>query len=269
MKTVFITGASSGIGRETARMFAQRGWNVIATMRKPEAEIELQKLDNVFVTRCDVTDPDSIRNAISEGIRNFGRIDALVNNAGFYTIGVVEAATDEQIRRQLDTNLLGLIRTTKEILPHFRKQKSGAIINLSSIAGRTVVPLQSLYHASKWGVEGFSESLQYELRPFNILVKIIEPGVIKTDFYGRSMTVINEETSDDYKSYADRVVSNLVRNGENGSDPQEVADVIFRAANSKSRKLRYPVGRSKNLVTISRIIPAWMFHSMVDQTMSK
>ena len=109
---------------------------------------------------------------------------------------MIEAATHEQIKRQIDTNLLGLIEVTKEIIPHFRKQKSGTIVNLSSIAGVVSIPLQTLYHATKWGVEGFSESLQYELRPFNIRVKIIEPGVINTNFLGRSMTQLRTGSGD-------------------------------------------------------------------------
>lgn len=269
MKTVFITGASSGIGRETAKLFCENGWNVIATMRKPESEIELNKKKNTKILRCDVKDTESIKEAIENGIDYFGKIDVLVNNAGFYTIGVLEAATEEQIRQQLDTNLFGLINTTKEMLPYFRKQKSGMIINISSIAGRTAVPLQALYHATKWGVEGFSESLQYELRPFNIKVKIIEPGVIKTDFYGRSMTVVENKDLDDYKVYSQKIIFNIIKNGNNGSNPLEVAKTIFKAANSKSDKMRYPVGKSKNLITLSSILPDKMFHNLVRKEMQK
>lgn len=269
MKTVFITGTSSGIGRETAKLFCNNGWNVIATMRRPENEVELNKKKNIKVLKCDVTDIESIKQAIKDGINCFGKIDVLVNNAGFYTIGVLEAATEEQICRQLDTNLLGLINTTKEILPHFRKQKSGVIINVSSIAGRTTVPLQSLYHATKWGVEGFSESLQYELLPFNIKVKIIEPGVIKTDFCGRSMTVMENESLSDYEIYSRKVISNLIKNGNGGSDPLEVAEIIFKAANSKSDKMRYPVGKSKGFIALKNILPDNAFHNLVNSQMQK
>ncbi|OCA96678.1 SDR family oxidoreductase [Clostridium beijerinckii] len=269
MKTVFITGASSGIGHETAKLFSNNGWNVIATMRKPEIEIELNKKKNIRILRCDVTETESIKQSIKEGIDYFGKIDVLINNAGFYTIGALEAATEEQIRKQLDTNLFGLINTTKEMLPYFRKQKSGIIINISSIAGRTTVPLQTLYHATKWGVEGFSESLQYELSPFNIKIKIIEPGVIKTDFYGRSMTVMENNDLDEYRAYSQKVVSNLVTNGNNGSNPLEVAETIFKAANSKSNKMRYPVGKSKNLIALSNILPDKIFHNLVRAEMQK
>ncbi|MCL2318378.1 MAG: SDR family oxidoreductase, partial [Methanomassiliicoccaceae archaeon] len=184
MKTVMITGSSSGIGKETARIFQKKGWNVIATMRDPNAEEELHTLENVKVVKCDVTDLDSISSAVKEGIAAFGKIDVLVNNAGYYAIGPFEAATHEQIEKQFDTNLLGVINMTKEVLPYLREQRSGTIVNVSSIAGMVTFPLHSLYNSTKWGVEGFSEALRYELRPFNIRVKIIEPGVIKTDFYG-------------------------------------------------------------------------------------
>lgn len=269
MKTVFITGASSGIGRETAKLFCKNGWNVIATMRRPEFEKELNKHAHIKILKCDVTDQDSIKQAIKEGLDYFGKIDLLINNAGFYTIGVLESATQEQIKRQIDTNLTGLINTTKEILPFFRNQRSGIIINISSIAGRTTVPLQSLYHATKWGVEGFSESLQYELRPFNIKIKIIEPGVIKTDFYGRSMTIMENTNLNEYDDYSQKVIKNLISNGDNGSDPVEVAEMIFRAANSKSNKMRYIVGKSKSIITLKAILPDRIFHHLINNAMQK
>lgn len=267
MKTVFITGSSSGIGRETAKLFQRKGWNVIATMREPKKEQELNKLPNVKVIKCDVTDTDSIKYAVDETIKCFGKIDVLVNNAGFYTIGPLEMATKDQIRRQIDTNLVGLIETTKEVVPYLRKEKGGTIINVSSIAGLTTVPMQTLYHASKWGVEGFSESLQYELRKFNIRVKIIEPGVIKTDFYGRSMTIMNKDNIKDYKSYASRVIDYLVKNGNNGSDASAVAETIYKAASDNKKKIHYPTGKSKNLIMIRKMLPLPIFRKLIQATM--
>ena len=269
MKTVFITGSSSGIGRETARLFADKGWNVIATMRKPELETEFRQRDTVRVIQCDVTEPDSIRAAVEEGLTAFGKIDVLVNNAGFYTIGVLEAATEEQIIRQVETNLLGVIRVTKAVLPHLREQRSGTIVNISSIAGRMAVPLQTLYHAAKWGVEGFSESLQYELLPFNIKVKIIEPGVINTDFYGRSMSVMEDINLSEYQEYSQKVAGNLVKNGRNGSAPAEVAEMVYRAVNAHGGKMRYTVGKSKGVIALNSILPDGMFHRMMSAAMLK
>lgn len=151
--TVLITGASSGIGKETALYFQKMGWNVIATMRSPEKATDMHKLQNVTLLSLDVTEPASIRNAVNEAVLQFGTIDVLVNNAGLYTIGALETFTDEDIQRQINTNLIGLIRVTKEVLPHMRKVRKGTIINVSSVAGKTTVPIQSLYHAAKWGVE--------------------------------------------------------------------------------------------------------------------
>ncbi len=263
MKTVFITGASSGIGKATAKYFVQNGWNVVATMRKPELETELTGMEHVLVTCCDVTEPGTIRKAISETIDTFGGFDVLVNNAGYDSAGALEAAEEEQIRRQLDTNLLGTILTTKEALPHFRAQKCGVIVNLSSVAGRLTLPLHTLYHATKWGVEGFSESLQYELWPFGIRVKLIEPGAIQTDFYSRSMTVMEDETLPDYQAMTKTVLDNLVRAGENGSSPELVAKCIYRAANSKSRKLRYTVGKGSAIVALRPLIPMGLYRRVV------
>lgn len=267
MKTIFITGASSGIGRATAKLFQSKGWNVIATMRNPQNENELTAFKNVIVLKCDVTKGTDIKNAIQTGLQKFGKIDVLVNNAGYYSIGVFESAADDEIERQIDTNLLGVIKVTKEIIPHFRERKSGVIINVSSIAGLISVPLQSLYHATKWGVEGFSETLQYELRQFNIKVKIIEPGVIATDFFGRSMTVSQDDNLTEYNSYAQKVLKNLKGGGEKGSSPVGTANTIYKAATDKKSKLRYPTGNSNSFVYARKILPVSLFRKITQMVM--
>ena len=269
MNTVFITGSSSGIGKETAKLFQKKGWNVIATMRNPVMETELNKLENIKVLQCDVTDISSIKNAIETGIQSFGKIDVLVNNAGHYIAGPFEAATDEQIRRQIDTNLLGLIYVTKEIIPHFRKQRHGIIVNNSSIAGNISIPLQTLYHAAKWGVEGFSESLQYELRQFNIKIKIVQPGVIKTDLWGRNITITKNDKLTEYDSYCLKVIKNIMKNADNGSSPEESARTIYKAATDNKSKLRYPTGNSKNMVLIRKVFPVSLFRILVQKAMEK
>lgn len=155
MKTIFITGASSGIGRTTAKHFAERGWNVVATMRSPEQESELITLDNVLVLQLDVEKSDTIQSALAEAIKRFGKIDVLLNNAGYGTMGLIEVATDEQIRRQFEVNVFGLISMTKAILPHFRSNQDGLLINISSMGGKVTFPTMSLYHSTKFAVEGF------------------------------------------------------------------------------------------------------------------
>lgn len=269
MKTIFITGASSGIGREAAKLFQKKGWNVVATMRNPAIEKELIELHNVEVIACDVTKLESINKAIEKGIKRFGKIDVLLNNAGYYTIGPLEAAKDEEIRSQLDTNLLGVIETTKAILPHFRKNNSGTIINLSSIAGIASIPLQSLYHATKFAIEGFSESLQYELEKFNIKVRIIEPGTIKTNFCGRSMTVTDYGKFEEYEEYSKKVVNNLINNGNSGSDPSGVAEIIYKAATDKSNKMRYRAGKMKNMITLRKILPLPIYRCVIKASLEK
>jgi len=269
MGTVLITGASSGIGKETAKLFQRKGWNVVATMRDPQKEKELTILDNVKVIRCDVTDTESIDAAVSEGIATFGSIDVLVNNAGYYAVGPLEAATDEEIRKQIDTNLTGTINVTKRMIPHFRERRAGTIINVSSIAGLVSIPMQSLYHATKWGMEGFSESLHYELRQFNIRVKLIEPGIIRTDFYGRSKTVLRSETLTEYDEYSEKVLRNVLARGEKGSPPELIAETIFKAATDRGRRMRYRAGRSKWIVTMRRLLPFGMYTRLMRGAIEK
>ena len=194
-KVVLITGASSGIGLHTAKLFQSKDWKVAATMRAPENAAELQNIVDVECFRLDVTDVDSIKSAIAETVEKFGRIDAVVNNAGFAVVGPFEAATQEQIDRQMQTNVYGVMNVCREILPYFREQKSGIIVNVASMGGRITFPLYSIYHASKWALEGFSEALQYEVKEFGIKIKIIEPGPIKTDFYERSQSIKKKKAS--------------------------------------------------------------------------
>ena len=158
-KTILITGSSTGIGRASVKKFQGEGWNVIATMRTPDKEEELQQLDNVLVTKLDVQDQTTIRSAFEEGIKQFGTVDVVLNNAGYGLMDTFESADDESIRRQFDVNVFGLFDVTKAALPHFRANKSGLFINISSIGGKMTFPLMPLYHATKFAVEGFSESI--------------------------------------------------------------------------------------------------------------
>ncbi|HRH43553.1 MAG TPA: SDR family oxidoreductase, partial [Pyrinomonadaceae bacterium] len=208
-KVILITGASSGIGNHTVKLFQSKGWKVAATMRSPEKSTDLQKIADVECIRLDVTDLDSIKSAIQTTLEKFGRIDAVVNNAGYGLVGAFEASSREQIVQQYMTNVFGLMDVTREILPYFREQKRGTIVNVASVGGRITFPLYSLYHGTKWAVEGFSESLQYELKPFNIKVKIIEPGPIKTDFYDRSMDLTKKDGLTAYDSFIEKVMPNM------------------------------------------------------------
>jgi NAD(P)-dependent dehydrogenase (short-subunit alcohol dehydrogenase family) len=238
-KTILITGTSSGIGRATVKLFSERGWNVAATMRTPQKETELQKLKGVKLYVLDVQKPESIEAALNEAIKDFGAIDVIVNNAGYGAVGAFEAASDAQIRRQFDTNVFGVMNVIRGILPYFRGRKAGTIINVTSMGGHLTFPLYSIYHATKWAVEGFSESLHFELRPFNIRIKNITPGPIKTDFYDRSQDLFHKEGLTAYDNYVNATMKNSNEFGQNAPGPEVVAKTIWKAANSSSSRLRY------------------------------
>lgn len=240
--TVLITGASSGIGKVTAQLFQSKGWNVIATMRSPEKEEEFTRLENVLVTRLDVTDQASIEAAVSEGRQRFGSIDALVNNAGYGAYGPLEAFSMEGIQRQFDTNVIGLLATTKAVLPHMRAAKAGTIVNISSIGGKMTFPLGTLYHGTKFAVEGLSESLHYELEPFGVRMKIVEPGMIKTNFGGRSFDFRNDENMEEYQETVNALFKVFQNAGAHGSEPSVVAETIWEAITDGSNQLRYTAG---------------------------
>ncbi|MBE9029845.1 SDR family oxidoreductase [filamentous cyanobacterium LEGE 11480] len=250
--TILITGASSGIGKATAQWFQAKSWNVIATMRSPQQETELTQLDNVLVTRLDVTDTESITTAVSAGIERFGSIDALVNNAGYGAYGPLEAFPMANIRRQFDTNVIGLLAVTQAILPHFRAQKSGTIVNISSIGGKMTFPLGTLYHGTKFAVEGLSESLHYELEPLGIKIKIVEPGAIATDFAGRSFDFTNDESLVEYQAIVQKLMSGFEQALSQSSPPSVVAEVIWTAITDGTKTLRYTAGEDARMLTTNR-----------------
>ena len=241
-KTLLITGASSGIGKAAARRFQAEGWNVIATMRSPERETELTALDGVLVTRLDVQDVASIGAAVDAGLQRFERIDALLNNAGYGAYGPLEATPLDKVRRQFDVNVMGVLATTQAVLPHLRRQRSGVIVNVSSIGGKITFPLGTLYHGTKFAVEGLSEALHYELLPLGIRVRIVEPGMVKTDFSGRSFDFSNDPALTEYQPLVGAFMSALGPMAANASHPDRVADVIFRAATDEGDRLRYEAG---------------------------
>jgi len=239
-KTILITGSSSGIGKATAIFFAAQGWNVIATMRNPEKEEELNNLKNVWVAALDVLDPVSIQKTVNEGIERFGKIDVLVNNAGYGAYGPLEVFERENIIRQFNTNVIGLLDVIKAVLPHFRANKDGIIINVSSMGGKFAFPFGSLYHGTKFAVEGISESLSFEVASFGVKVKIIEPGATATDFAGRSFDFKNDETIAEYQGLMNTLMNMMKELGGNSVSPVVVAEKIFEAATDGTDRLRYP-----------------------------
>jgi NAD(P)-dependent dehydrogenase (short-subunit alcohol dehydrogenase family) len=264
MKTVLITGASSGIGKATAIYFAQKGWQVAATMRSPEKEIELNKWTNVKLFKLDVTDNASILLAINDAAKQFGKIDVLVNNAGYGVDGVFEAMTDEVIENQFNTNVFGLMRVTRAIIPHMRANKSGTIVQIASMGGRITFPLFSIYHGTKFAVEGFTESLHYELKPFNIRMKLIEPGTIKTEFYGKGRVAITGSNLPEYKEFVEKCEKVSQAPAQNGVTPDTVAATIYKAATDNSNKLRYPTGNPAPLLLwLRKRLPESWFYGIV------
>ena len=267
-KVILITGASSGIGKETAKLFQTKNWKVAATMRSPEKVEDLQKIVDIECITLDVTDVDSIKSAINTTIEKFGKIDAIVNNAGYGLVGAFEASTQEQIEKQFQTNVFGLMNVCREILPYFREQKRGTIVNVASVGGRITFPLYSLYHATKWAVEGFSESLQYEVKQFGIKIKIIEPGPIKTDFYDRSMDLTRQEGLTVYDSFIDKAMPNMQKSGENAPDGRLVAEVIYNAVTDNSWKLRY-TANSRLILTLRKFLPDSLFFGIIKNAVLK
>ena len=257
-KVVLITGASSGIGLETAKLFQTKNWKVAATMRRPEDVPDLDNIVDVERLRLDVTDASSVRSAIDQTLDRFGRIDVVVNNAGYGLLGPFEAATEEQLRRQFETNVFGVFNVCREIIPYFRGERRGTIVNVSSLAGRTALPFSSLYNATKFAVEGFTESLQYELEPFGIKVKLVEPGPIRTEFHGRSEDIARSDDLAMYDLKLDSFLSFMREGNKTAPDGRVVADVIYEAVNDGSRRLRYPVN-TKGVLALRSLLPAGAF----------
>jgi NADP-dependent 3-hydroxy acid dehydrogenase YdfG len=255
-KTVLITGASSGFGKSSAKLFASKGWNVIATMRTPEKEQELTVLTNVLVVKLDVQDEKTIKKAIIDGVTKFGSIDVLVNNAGYALRGIFESLTKEQIKRQYDVNVFGLMDVTQTIIPHFREKGGGIIINLSSMGGRITLPMLSLYHSTKFAIEGFTEALSYELSGINVRVKLIEPGGVRTNFGTTSI----DDVANNIPAYDDMInyyVENRPKITQHINNPnatsEEVAAVIYQAATDDINQLRYIVGKDAELYVNGRL----------------
>jgi NAD(P)-dependent dehydrogenase (short-subunit alcohol dehydrogenase family) len=245
-KTIFITGASSGLGKKTALLFAEKGWNVIATMRNPALTTDLDKIKNISLLTLDVTNFVQINDTIVNLLRTTS-VDVVFNNAGYGLVGPFEGATDEQIQQEINTNLMGVLRITKAFIGHFREKASGIFITTTSIGGLVAFPLNSVYHATKWGIEGWSESLLYELSPFGITVKTVSPGGISTDFFGRSLVLTNHDM---YKTMVDKLMTAFSdpRTIKRYSTPEEIAEVVFKAATDGKKQLRYVAGKDAKMM---------------------
>jgi NAD(P)-dependent dehydrogenase (short-subunit alcohol dehydrogenase family) len=262
-KTILITGASSGIGRATALYFAERGWNVAATMRDPLKADPALKHPQISLFALDVTDEGSIAQALTDSLDRYKKIDVLLNNAGYALFGPIEATDSRQIQKQFATNLFGLIGVTQQMLAVMRGAGEGLIINLSSIIGRMALPYTSSYIATKFAVEGLSESMRYELEPFHIRVKIVEPGSINTEFGKGSMQTA---VSDPYRASMTKFLAMFTKRNSAGSKPEEVAKVIYRAANDPSNRLRY-LAKPGPFFWMNRILPDAVWRRLLVKAM--
>ncbi|MGU3498706.1 SDR family oxidoreductase [Mycobacterium sp. C31M] len=238
-KSIFITGASAGIGKATAKLFGDRGWRVIATMRRPEAAPDVAALPGVEVLTLDVADPSQIESAVAQAVSK-GTVDVVLNNAGYAVPGPLEGLSDGQITDNVATNLLGPIRVVKAFIPHFRDNGGGLFINTSSIGGLITVPLSAMYHATKWGLEGWSESMAFELSRVGIGMKILEPGGVNTEFMSRSMEVAAYHPA--YGDMLDKFLSGVSDQIQQSSTAEDIAEVAYRAATDGTNQLRYLAG---------------------------
>lgn len=241
-KTIFITGASSGLGKATAKLFHSKGWHVIATMRAPEKETELSQLDHVTLLPLDVTDPQQITECAAKAA-SMAHIDVVFNNAGHGLTGPLETCTDEQVVNLVSINLHGVIRVTRAFIPYFRQQGGGLFLTTSSVGGIAAFPFSAIYHATKWALEGFSESMSFELSKFNIGIKNILPGGIRTDYTGRSMGygAIDLPAYQPWVNKASKVLEHLMV-PERLTPPEDIAAVVYEAATDGKDQLRYIAG---------------------------
>lgn len=267
-KVVLITGCSSGFGLRVAARLSVGPYHVIATMRNLSrrnnllGEVELRK-GKIQLFKLDVTDPESIRSTILRIKEQHGRVDVLINNAGYGTGGFFEDLTQEEIRAQMETNFFGVQNVTREVLPLMRAQRSGRIINISSISGLMAWPCFGAYNASKWALEGFSESLFYELLPFGIKVCLVEPGVYKTKIFYENRKYAKNFFNEDSPYYAtsqmfQKRINDHIKMSE--KDPEEVAELVERLIESENPSFRnIPDLKNRLLVLLRRFLPFRLF----------
>lgn len=275
-KVALITGASSGIGFETSLTLARNEFRTFATMRnlsKSRKIREIAKKERLPLTviPLDVNDNASIRAAIQNILVESGRIDVVINNAGYGLFGAVEDLSMDKIINQFETNFFGVVRVVKSVLPIMRNQRSGTIINISSMVGRVAMPLNSVYVASKFALEGFSESIRHELSKFGINVILIEPGIVRTGFFDNLQKSKNEAAKSPYSALLKTRLSRFKSVSEsNSSSPSQVAKAILKALQSKSSNFRYIVGEDAIIVLEKRKVLSdikferWIWDSIME-----
>jgi NAD(P)-dependent dehydrogenase (short-subunit alcohol dehydrogenase family) len=263
-RTVLITGSSSGIGRATAERFGARGWRVFASMRRPVAGAPLRALAaekgwQLTTPTLDVTRDDSVEAATAAILRETGgRLDVLVNNAGYYALGPLEETSSDELRAQLETNVVGVHRVTRAVLPAMRARRTGAVVTIGSISGRVAIPISGPYHASKWALEGMIESWRLELAPFGVRVSLVEPGPFATSFHRNEL---NAAASNPEGPYAGLVAAYRRQSARlpRARDLTPVVDAIERAATAASPRLRWPVGPTSFSARLRPFVPDGLY----------
>ena len=246
-KVALVTGSSSGIGLETSLSLARNGFHTFATMRDVSKDEEIKEIVrkenlNVEILQLDVDNEESVNEAINTVMERKDRIDVLVNNAGYGMWGTVEDVSIDEFKEQFETNFFSIIRLIHRVAPIMRKQNSGNIVNISSVAGRIGFPVSPAYISSKFALEGLSESLRFELMPFGVNVIIIEPGVIKTNFFDSMKLAEKSQQDSTYKDITEKVISGVKMMAEMGTHPKEVADTVIKALKEEKPLPRYVVG---------------------------
>jgi NAD(P)-dependent dehydrogenase (short-subunit alcohol dehydrogenase family) len=253
-KVTLVTGVSSGIGREIAQLLAERGARVFGTVRNPQSA---KLIHGVEVVRMDVTDDASVSEAVQSIVQKAGPVQILVNNAGYALAGALEETSIEEARQQFETNFFGVLRVVNAVLPGMREGGSGRIVNISSAFGLLPAPHWGIYAASKHAVEGYTETLDHEVRGFGVRAVLVEPAFTKTKLTKNEKTA---QTALEVYAVLRKRMSEAVRQGtEQGDNPHVVAEAVWRALTEKSPRLRYPVGKSVLLSRLRRFVPAGMF----------
>jgi NAD(P)-dependent dehydrogenase (short-subunit alcohol dehydrogenase family) len=263
-RVVLITGASSGVGQSTARLLSQRNYKVFGTSRNPASAETIPAVEMLVL---DVRADDSVRACVEAVSGRAGHIDVLINNAGYELAGALEELTAEETRAQFETNFFGVVRMVNAVLPAMRRRKHGHIINVSSLVGMSSIPFLGIYSASKFALEGYTEALRYELKPFNIQVSMTEAGFLKTPMMNHRQIAANRIT--EYDPWRQRALDAIRADEEKAPGSEVVAETLLEIISSKTPRLRYPIGQqAKSVTRLRRFLPAGLFEQGVRRTFS-
>jgi NAD(P)-dependent dehydrogenase (short-subunit alcohol dehydrogenase family) len=259
-RVVLITGASSGIGAASAELLARRGFLVYGSSRSPNFQPKQYRS-----LQLDVRDDQSVQSAVSQIVKEAGTIDALINNAGCGLAGAVEDTTPEEALRQMDVNFMGAFRVARAVLPVMRQRRSGVIVNVSSLGGLFGLPFQSFYSASKFALEGFTESLRHEVKPFGIRVVLLEPGDVQTGFTGSRVMAAAANSSSAYSDALSKCMQIVEKEEKQGVEPQVIAELMCRVIEGTAQGPRYTCGQVSQRASawIKRVLPGRMFENII------